>query len=53
MARPLIIEPDFVNRLKRGERLSSACRPCNKCVAAMYTSEAACPDAKRQAGDRA
>jgi 2,4-dienoyl-CoA reductase-like NADH-dependent reductase (Old Yellow Enzyme family) len=46
MARPLIIEPDFVNRLKRRERLASICRPCNKCVAAMYRGEAACPDAK-------
>ncbi len=48
MARPLIIEPDFVNRMKRQERFTSRCRPCNKCVAAMYRSEAACPEAVRQ-----
>ena len=44
MARALIREPDFVNRLKTGQAADSPCEPCNKCMASMYYSEAVCPD---------
>lgn len=35
MARPLIMEPDLINKMAKGETKSSACEPCNKCIAAM------------------
>jgi 2,4-dienoyl-CoA reductase-like NADH-dependent reductase (Old Yellow Enzyme family) len=35
MARPLIMEPDLIARMERGEAEESKCEPCNKCVAAM------------------
>ena len=35
MARPLIMEPDLIGRMERGEATASKCEPCNKCVAAM------------------
>ena len=44
MARALIREPDFVNRLKEGQASESKCEPCNKCMASMYYDEAVCPD---------
>ena len=44
MARALIREPDFVNRLKQGKASASKCEPCNKCMASMYYDEAICPD---------
>ena len=44
MARALIREPDFVNRLKTGQASTSPCEPCNKCMASMYYAEAICPD---------
>ena len=44
MARALIREPDFVNRLKDGTSRESPCEPCNKCMASMYYAEATCPD---------
>jgi 2,4-dienoyl-CoA reductase-like NADH-dependent reductase (Old Yellow Enzyme family) len=43
LGRPLIIEPDFVSRLQRGEQQVSRCEPCNKCIAAMYRNEMVCP----------
>lgn len=42
MARALFYQPDFVNRLRRGELKASRCEPCNKCVASMYMGEAVC-----------
>ena len=42
MARALLIEPDFVRRLERGETRQTRCVPCNECVATMYTGEAVC-----------
>jgi 2,4-dienoyl-CoA reductase-like NADH-dependent reductase (Old Yellow Enzyme family) len=44
MARALIREPDFVNRLARGQATESRCHPCNKCVAYMYAGRAWCPE---------
>ena len=35
MARALIADPDFVNRLRKGEMTRSRCDACNKCVAEM------------------
>jgi len=35
MARPLILDPDLVLKMERGELTSSTCEPCNKCVAQM------------------
>ena len=35
MARPLIMEPDLVRRMERGETDASRCEPCNLCVAEM------------------
>ena len=42
MARPLIAEPDFINKLKDGSQTQTRCIPCNKCVALMYHDEAKC-----------
>jgi 2,4-dienoyl-CoA reductase-like NADH-dependent reductase (Old Yellow Enzyme family) len=42
MARPLIRQPDFVDRLRRGESTVATCEPCNKCMASMYHGEAVC-----------
>ncbi len=46
LARALIREPDFVNRLRReeaaGERTPSRCDHCNYCAARIYTSNMAC-----------
>ena len=42
MARALLIEPDFVRKLERGETRQSRCQPCNECVATMYCGEAVC-----------
>lgn len=41
MARALINEPDFVNRMKAGEE-RCACNHVNYCIARMYTLEMAC-----------
>jgi 2,4-dienoyl-CoA reductase-like NADH-dependent reductase (Old Yellow Enzyme family) len=35
LARPLIMEPDLVRRMEKGEAAASACEPCNKCVGEM------------------
>jgi 2,4-dienoyl-CoA reductase-like NADH-dependent reductase (Old Yellow Enzyme family) len=35
LARPLIMEPDLVRRMQKGETTASACEPCNKCVGEM------------------
>lgn len=45
MARALIREPDFVNRLRReeGEGAPSLCDHCNICAARIYTTTMACP----------
>jgi len=42
MARPLIIRPDYVSLLERGELERSGCDRCNTCVASMYHGEARC-----------
>lgn len=42
MARPLIAQPDFVDRLRRGDVDVSPCDHCNTCVASMYHGEAFC-----------
>ncbi len=47
LARPLIIEPDFVRKLERGEREGSACEPCNRCMATMYFGEMTCTERER------
>ena len=41
MARALIIDPDFVNKLQHGEA-RSACDASNYCIARMYSLDAAC-----------
>lgn len=49
MARPLLCEPDFINRIRRDPGHVSFCKtcggdgPCNTCVATMYQGEAECP----------
>jgi 2,4-dienoyl-CoA reductase-like NADH-dependent reductase (Old Yellow Enzyme family) len=35
LARPLIMEPDLVGRMEKGQATASACEPCNKCVGEM------------------
>ena len=42
MARALIKDPDFVNKLLHQELSRSSCDTCNYCIAAMYTREVAC-----------
>ncbi|WGS47248.1 NADH:flavin oxidoreductase [Burkholderia sp. JSH-S8] len=37
MARALVFEPDFVNRLRDGRAERSGCTSCNLCVVSMYT----------------
>jgi len=43
LARPLIKDPFFVARLRRGEIVSSDCQPCNLCVAEMEKGGIRCP----------
>lgn len=42
MARALLNEPDFVNRMKREEDARCSCGHSNYCIARMYTIEMAC-----------
>jgi len=42
MARALINEPDFVNRLKRDNEARNQCDNSNYCIARMYSIEMAC-----------
>lgn len=42
MARALINEPDFVNRLKRDSEAKNECDSSNYCIARMYSIEMAC-----------
>ena len=42
MARALIREPDFVNRMAREENARNACEHANYCIARMYSREMAC-----------
>ena len=42
MARSLLNEPDFVNRLKEDPHHRCECRHSNYCIARMYTLEMAC-----------
>ncbi|HOX42255.1 MAG TPA: NADH:flavin oxidoreductase [Myxococcota bacterium] len=42
LGRPLIHDPDFVNRLARGEITASPCEPCNKCIAEMENGGVRC-----------
>ena len=44
MARPTFREPDFINKLQRGESTRSLCEPCNLCMATMYHGAAVCPE---------
>ena len=46
LARALVAEPDFINRLKVDEMHISPCLecgPCNSCVATMYMGSVRCP----------
>jgi 2,4-dienoyl-CoA reductase-like NADH-dependent reductase (Old Yellow Enzyme family) len=36
LARALIHDPDFVNKLQRGQITQSACNSCNRCVMGIY-----------------
>lgn len=42
MARALLNEPDFVNRMAREENARNACEHVNYCIARMYSREMAC-----------
>ena len=42
MARSLLNEPDFVNRLKEDSHHRCGCRHSNYCIGRMYTLEMAC-----------
>jgi 2,4-dienoyl-CoA reductase-like NADH-dependent reductase (Old Yellow Enzyme family) len=42
MARALLSEPDFMNRLKRDQEARSTCISTNYCIARMYSIEMAC-----------
>ncbi len=42
MARALLNEPDFVNRMKREENARCDCGHSNYCIARMYTIDMAC-----------
>ncbi len=43
LARPLIIEPDLIAKMERGEATASCCEPCNKCVGVMDKGGIYCP----------
>ena len=43
LARPLIAEPDLVDRMQRGETTASRCEPCNRCVGIMDKGPIRCP----------
>ena len=43
LARPLIMEPDLVAKMERGESTASRCEPCNKCVGIMDKGGIRCP----------
>jgi 2,4-dienoyl-CoA reductase-like NADH-dependent reductase (Old Yellow Enzyme family) len=51
LARPLIIEPDLIDRMERGETTASKCEPCNKCVGVMDKGGIHCPRADELLGD--
>jgi 2,4-dienoyl-CoA reductase-like NADH-dependent reductase (Old Yellow Enzyme family) len=42
MARALIHDPGFVNKLRSGEVTRSGCRHSNYCIAVMYSGEMKC-----------
>lgn len=42
MARALLNEPDFVNRMAREENARNTCEHVNYCIARMYSREMAC-----------
>ena len=42
MARALLNEPDFVNRMAKEEHARNACEHVNYCIARMYSREMAC-----------
>ena len=42
MARALINDPAFINKLKQGELTRSACNHANYCIAVMYSGKMAC-----------
>lgn len=42
LARPLIIEPDLIRRMEKGETSESRCEPCNKCIAEMDKAAMRC-----------
>lgn len=42
MARALLKDPDFINKLLNEELSSSPCDTCNFCIAVMYSQEVAC-----------
>jgi 2,4-dienoyl-CoA reductase-like NADH-dependent reductase (Old Yellow Enzyme family) len=47
MARALLIEPDFVNRLRRDAATVSACIHCNRCMPTIYAGTH-CPEVSGQ-----
>ena len=42
IARALIKDPDFVNKIRQQVLSRSSCDTCNFCIAKMYTREATC-----------
>jgi 2,4-dienoyl-CoA reductase-like NADH-dependent reductase (Old Yellow Enzyme family) len=42
VARPLIHDPGFINKLKSGEVVKSGCNHSNYCIAVMYSGEMKC-----------
>jgi len=45
MARALIREPSFAERLRQSPTAESLCEPCNLCMATMYHGLQVCPEA--------
>ena len=50
LARPLVLEPDLIRKMERGESTASLCEPCNKCVATMDKGGFYCPVAEEMLG---
>jgi 2,4-dienoyl-CoA reductase-like NADH-dependent reductase (Old Yellow Enzyme family) len=48
LGRPLVMEPDLVARMSRGEAAASRCVPCNQCIGAVDKGGLYCPQVEER-----